>query len=312
RMISIKLPCSHSFLCTCVLAHYLLLNMLIFQTAADLREALPAGKTLAFVPTMGALHAGHMALVKAARQHHEVVITSIFVNPTQFNESSDLAAYPRTPEADASLLAANGCDFLYLPTVADVYPNGLKTSAASGIDFGPLTATMEGANRPGHFDGVAQVVSRLLAIVQPDTLVMGQKDYQQVAVVRAMIQRLDLTARVLVVPTVREANGLALSSRNRRLSAPERSAASTINVHLSAVTAGLAAGWPARQLEKLAFEAINQHPLLAAEYVQVFDGDTLLAYVDGDNVRELVVATAVRCGEVRLIDNRIATKPHNS
>jgi pantoate--beta-alanine ligase len=164
---------------------------------------------------------------------------------------------------------------------------------------------MEGANRPGHFDGVAQVVSRLLEIVKPDTIVLGQKDYQQVAVVRAMIQRLDLLVRVLVVPTVREADGLAMSSRNLRLNPAERVAAGMINQQLAAVAAGLSAGWPTQPLEQMALSRLGEHDLLDPEYVQIFDGDTLLPYVDGDNVRELVVATAVRCGPVRLIDNRI-------
>lgn len=285
--------------------------MRTLKTANTLRKALPKDQRIAFVPTMGALHAGHMALIEAAKQDHDVVVASIFVNPTQFNEANDLRAYPRTPKADVALLKAHGCDFLYLPEVQDVYPNGTEKSAAAGIDFGPLTATMEGAHRPGHFDGVAQVVSRLLDIVQPDTLVLGQKDYQQVAVIRAMIQRLDMTVRVLVVPTVREADGLALSSRNRLLTPPQREAAGIINRQLSAVAAGLAAGWPIEALEQLALAGIGDHELLDPEYVQIFDGDTLLPYLNGDNVRELVVATAVRCGKVRLIDNRIVDLPNS-
>ncbi|WP_020568703.1 pantoate--beta-alanine ligase [Neolewinella persica] len=284
--------------------------MRILKKATDLRKALPRKKSIAFVPTMGALHAGHMALIKAAADSHDLVVASIFVNPTQFNERSDLQKYPRTPKEDAALLKAHGCDFLYLPDVADVYPDGMKKNAAKNIDFGPLTATMEGANRPGHFDGVAQVVSRLLEIVEPDTLVLGQKDYQQVAVIRAMIQRLDLLVRVLVVPTVREFDGLAMSSRNKLLNTDERAAAAMINRQLAAVVAGLAAGWPTQPLEQMALSALGEHDLLDPEYVQIFDGDTLLPYLDGDNVRELVVATAVRCGDVRLIDNRIVDLPN--
>jgi pantoate--beta-alanine ligase len=279
--------------------------MRILKKATELRKALPAKKRIAFVPTMGALHAGHMALIQAAAKHHDLVVASIFVNPTQFNEGSDLKKYPRTPKEDAGLLKAHGCDLLYLPSVKDVYPDGLQKNAAGDIDFGPLTATMEGANRPGHFDGVAQVVSRLIEIVKPDTLVLGQKDYQQAAVVRAMIQRLDLMVRVLVVPTVREADGLAMSSRNLRLNPEERAAAAMINRQLAAVANGLAVGWPTQPLEQMALSGLGENDLLDPEYVQIFDGDTLLPYVDGDNVRELVVAAAVRCGPVRLIDNRI-------
>ena len=280
--------------------------MQTITTAAALRAALSSRSgSVAFVPTMGALHDGHMALISAAVASHDVVVSSIFVNPTQFNESADLDAYPRTPEADAALLKAHGCDVLYLPEVADVYPGGTGESLTAGLDFGSLTARMEGANRPGHFDGVAQVVSRLLEIVQPDTLVMGQKDYQQVAVVRSMISQLKLGAELLIVPTVREVSGLAMSSRNRRLSIPETVAAATINRHLSAVVAGLAAGWPARELEKIALRELNVHPLPSPEYIEICDGDTLLPYENGAPVREVVVATAVRCGSVRLIDNRI-------
>jgi len=285
--------------------------MKTFKTAKALRKALPKDKTIAFVPTMGALHSGHMALIEAAVALHDVVIASIFVNPTQFNDAGDLETYPRTPKSDAALLKKHGCKYLYLPSVKDVYPDGIDKSAAKTIDFGPLTATMEGANRPGHFDGVAQVVSRLLEIVQPTTLVLGQKDYQQVAVIRAMIRQLDLPVDVHVVPTVRAKDGLALSSRNKRLNNKEREAAGLINVQLSAVAAGLAAGWPVDVLQQLALGGIGQHDLLDPEYVQIFNGDTLLPYEDGDEARELVVATAVHCGPVRLIDNRIVGANHN-
>lgn len=282
----------------------------IYTTASELSTALSAqrsaGKTVGFVPTMGALHAGHAALLHASAAACDVTVASVFVNPTQFNEAADLDAYPRTPEADAALLAAAGCDLLYLPDVADVYPRGTQVAATRGFDFGSLVDRMEGAHRPGHFEGVVQVVSRLLDIVRPDALFMGQKDYQQVAVVRRMIELLGLTVRLQTVATVREADGLALSSRNRRLSAEERAAAASINRQLTAVVAGLETGWPARTLERLALDDMTARPLLDPEYVEVVDGDTLLPYRDGDPVRELVVATAVRVGSVRLIDNRIA------
>lgn len=285
--------------------------MKTFKTAKALRKALPKDKTIAYVPTMGALHAGHMALIEAAVALHDVVVASIFVNPTQFNDAGDLEAYPRTPKSDAALLKKHGCKYLYFPSVKDVYPEGTGKSSARSIDFGALTATMEGANRPGHFDGVAQVVSRLLDIVQPTTLVLGQKDYQQVAVIRAMIKQLRIPVKVEVVPTVRAKDGLALSSRNKRLNGKERQAAGLINVQLAAVTAGLAAGWPVEVLRQLALGGIGQHDLLDPEYIQIFDGDTLLPYEDGNEVRELVVATAVHCGPVRLIDNRIVGSNHN-
>lgn len=275
-------------------------------TATSLHQHLAATSgTVAFIPTMGALHAGHAALIDAARAAYDVVVASVFVNPTQFNEATDLAVYPRTPEADAALLEAHGCDFLYLPEVADVYPDGDDKSLTASLDFGTLTARMEGANRPGHFDGVAQVVSRLLEIVRPDALVMGQKDYQQVAVVRSMLGQLKIKTDLLVIPTVREADGLAMSSRNRLLSAEDRVAAARINLHLAAVIAGLRAGWNARFLEQTVRAVMAADPVLELEYIDVFDGDTLLSWNPGDTAREVAVATAVRCGPVRLIDNMI-------
>ncbi|MEM6771889.1 MAG: pantoate--beta-alanine ligase, partial [Bacteroidota bacterium] len=216
-----------------------------------------------------------------------------------------LETYPRTPDADAKILEEHGCDFLYLPEVSDVYPDGEAVSATTDLDFGSLTERMEGANRPGHFDGVAQVVSRLLDIVRPTKLVMGQKDYQQVAVIRSMLAQLALPTDLIVVPTVREADGLAMSSRNRRLEAADREAAGTINRHLAAVAAGILAGWAPRQLEGLALDAMSANPRLRPEYVEVCDGETLLPYHPESSVQEVVVAAAVWCGPVRLIDNQV-------
>lgn len=257
---------------------------------------------------MGALHQGHAALVRQSAADRAITVASIFVNPTQFNEGADLAAYPRTPEADTELLRECGCTYLYLPTVEDVYPGGMEVNPVAHLEFGSFTTRMEGSSRPGHFAGVVQVVSRLLDIVRPEVLYLGQKDYQQVAVVRRMVELLRLDVDVVAVPTVREPDGLAMSSRNRRLSTEERRAAGKINHHLAVVAAGLRAGWPARELERLALKGMREQPLLAPEYVEVVDGDTLQPYQDGEPVRELVVATAVRVGDVRLIDNRIALR----
>ncbi|WP_157975833.1 pantoate--beta-alanine ligase [Lewinella sp. IMCC34191] len=291
--------------------------MQTFTTASALSEALAAvrrpGDTVGFVPTMGALHRGHAALVKACRLECDVTVASIFVNPTQFNESADLETYPRTPESDRALLEAHGCDFLYFPEVDDVYPDGPDTeSLVMNLDYGTLTDRLEGAHRPGHFAGVVQVVHRLLQIVEPDVLFLGQKDYQQVAVIRRMVSLLDLGVRLHIVPTVREQDGLALSSRNRRLSPDERLVAGKINQHLGAVAAGLRSGWPARELEQLAIRGMAALPALKPEYVEVVDGHTLLPYQDGDPVEELTVLTAVRVGDVRLIDNRIAYRANPS
>ena len=256
---------------------------------------------------MGALHRGHAALIRASRAACDLTVASIFVNPTQFDDRADLQAYPRTPDSDVRLLQELECDYLYLPEPSDVYPEGEDAdSPAAHLDYGQLTEQLEGAHRPGHFAGVVQVVSRLLDIVQPDLLFLGQKDYQQVAVIRRMVQRLRLPVAISVVPTVREPDGLALSSRNRRLEPDERLAAGKINRHLAAVAAGLRSGWPARELERLALRGLAAVPGLAPEYVAVVDGATLEPYTDGNPVEELVVLTAVRVGEVRLIDNRIA------
>ena len=284
-----------------------------FTTASALSVALSderrPGVTIGFVPTMGALHDGHAALVHACRKQCDLTVASIFVNPTQFNEPADLDAYPRTPEADAALLAAHGCDYLYLPSVSDVYPAGPSTpSRAAAVAYGNLTLRLEGAHRPGHFAGVVQVVHRLLEIVRPDLLYLGQKDYQQVAVLRHMLTALALPVAVEVIETVREADGLALSSRNRRLDAVQRKAAGKINQHLAAVAAGLRSGWPARELERLARQGLAANALLRPEYVEVVDGATLAPYQDGSPAEEVVVAAAVWVGEVRLIDNRIARR----
>lgn len=284
--------------------------MIICTTAAELNARLATargeGQRIGFVPTMGALHRGHMALIRAAKASCDLAVASIFINPTQFNEASDLQAYPRTPKTDEELLMAQGCDYLYRPEIDDIYPNGGEESAAANLDFGSLTERMEGAHRPGHFAGVAQVVSRLLDIVQPQVLFLGQKDYQQVAVIRSMVRQLRLPANIEVVETVREVDGLAMSSRNRRLGPEERKAAGLINRQLAAVVAGLRAGWVPEELERAAMEAMHRHPLLNPEYVEVFTGNDLLPYRGGPANAEIVVACAVRCGPVRLIDNQIA------
>ena len=262
---------------------------------------------------MGALHRGHAALVRASRKECDLTVASIFVNPTQFNDRGDLEAYPRTPDSDVRLLEELQCDFLYLPEPPDVYPEGEDAdSLAQHLDYGTLTDRLEGAHRPGHFAGVVQVVSRLLDIVNPDRLFLGQKDYQQVAVIRRMVGLLQLKVAITVVPTVREQDGLALSSRNRRLSPDERLAAGKINHHLAAVAAGLRSEWPARELERLALQGLADVAGLDPEYVEVVDGTTLEPYADGSPVEELVVLTAVRVGEVRLIDNRIAYRANPS
>ena len=195
--------------------------MYIFQKAADLRSHLKTilrgrSSTIGFIPTMGALHEGHLALIRAAQANGCYTVCSIFVNPTQFNDPSDLEKYPRTPEKDAELLEKVGCDVIFMPEVEEIYPPGDIQDFE--LDFEGLDEVMEGVFRPGHFKGVAQVVKRLLDLVQPDGLYMGQKDFQQVAIVRHLIRVTRFPVELVVVPTVREHDGLAMSSRNIRLS----------------------------------------------------------------------------------------------
>jgi pantoate--beta-alanine ligase len=290
--------------------------LIIFTQATDLRIHLDGqrreGRTIGLVPTMGALHGGHAALLSASKAICDFTVASVFVNPTQFDDSGDLEAYPRTPHSDEQLLRNAGCDCLYRPEIDDIYPDPTATDPTSSLDFGPLTSVLEGAYRPGHFAGVAQVVYRLLDRVRPHRLFLGQKDYQQVAVIRKLIELLQLDVEVDTVATIREADGLALSSRNRRLTPADRRTAGYINCHLAAAAAGIRVGWPAREMERLAFKALSRLPGAEVEYVSVADGRTLQPYIDGDSAGEIVVLTAVRIGGVRLIDNRIVRRANPS
>ncbi len=284
--------------------------MTVFTKAADLRSYLDRhhgpSDSLGFVPTMGALHRGHAALLQASLTTCDLTVASVFVNPSQFNDRSDLENYPRTPGADERLLREVGCELLYRPEAEDVYPGDTLGQEAARFEFGKVATRLEGAHRPGHFAGVAGVVSRLLDIVQPDALFLGQKDYQQVVVIRRLIEFLGLDVRLHTVPTVREPDGLALSSRNRRLSPDERLIAGKINLQLAAIVTGLRAGWPARELERIARDTLAKLPSTETEYIEIVDGSTLEPYRDGTSVEEVVALAAVRVGEVRLIDNRIA------
>jgi pantoate--beta-alanine ligase len=257
------------------------------QTICDLKllraaRAALAGR-VAFVPTMGALHAGHIALVEAARAQADHVIASIFVNPLQFGANEDLSRYPRREAADAALLDAAGCAILWLPDVATMYPQGFATH----ISVAGLADVLDGVARPGHFDGVATVVAKLLGQVQPDLAYFGEKDWQQLAIVKRMTADLDLAVDVIGVPTVRDADGLALSSRNAYLSTDERRRALALPQALRAAIAAMAGGMPLAQATRAA-----RMSLVAAgftvDYVEAWDGRLL---------------AAGRIGSTRLIDN---------
>ncbi len=277
--------------------------MRIVRTAAALRDALAparaAGRTTGLVPTMGAFHAGHRALMEAARERCDVVVVSLFVNPTQFGPGEDLAAYPRDEDRDAAIAAGEGVDLLFVPPAAEIYPDGFATTVRVR---GPLTETLEGAARgPGHFDGVTTVVARLFALTRPDVAFFGAKDAQQALVVHQMTQDLGLGMEIDVRPTVREPDGLAASSRNAHLSAEDRVRALALPRGIAAARAALAAGErdPA-QVAAHARAAMAEHDV-APEYLAIVSPDDLspLAEIDGD----VLVAVAARIGPTRLIDN---------
>ena len=256
------------------------------------------GLRVGFVPTMGNLHAGHHSLVRLARKHADRVVASVFVNPTQFGPNEDYARYPRTPAADAAGLEAAGCHLLWLPSVETMYP--FSPEATVQVRVPVVTATLEGAHRPGHFDGVATVVARLFNQVQPDVAVFGRKDYQQLAVIRYLVRDLAFPLEVVAAPTLREADGLAMSSRNQYLSADERPLAAQLQHTLQAMRAAIAAGTPRAQVEADASAALQRHGF-DVDYVVVRRPD-LSEPADGEGGAR-VALVAARLGRTRLIDN---------
>jgi pantoate--beta-alanine ligase len=258
------------------------------------------GATIGLVPTMGALHAGHLALVEEARRRSTVRIVSIFVNPIQFDRASDFDRYPRAIDDDLAACRTAGVDAVYAPTAATMYPPGFETRVVPGR----LAHSLEGEMRPGHFEGVTTVVTKLLAATVPDLAVFGQKDYQQLAIVRRTVADLDLGVEIVAVETSREDDGLACSSRNVRLSAADRAAAVVIPEALQAAARAFSDGErDATRLQAIAGEHIEREPRAKAEYVSVVDAVTLdpLSKVD----RPAVVLVAVWFGDVRLIDNQL-------
>ncbi|MBP1843980.1 pantoate--beta-alanine ligase [Rhizobium petrolearium] len=278
--------------------------MRVIQAIDELRDSLrllaKPGKRVGFVPTMGYLHAGHMELVSRARAENDIVVTSIFVNPLQFGANEDLSRYPRDLPRDSSMLEAAGVDILFAPGGEDMYPRPMLTV----VDVPDLGCELEGAVRPGHFAGVATVVCKLFNIVQPQTAYFGEKDYQQVVIIKRMVEDLALPVRVIAVPTVRDTDGLALSSRNVYLSEVERRAATIVPRTLDEAERLVRSGQtdPVR-LEEMLREFIGREPLANAEVVAVRDASTLqpVALID----EPVVVALFVRIGSTRLLDNRV-------
>ena len=275
------------------------------RTVAELREALApqrrAGRTIGLVPTMGAFHAGHLALMRRARADTDVVVVSLFVNPTQFRPGEDLSAYPRDEAADAAEAAALGVDMLFAPAPEEVYPAGFATD----VRVGTVTEPLEGATRgPEHFHGVTTVVTKLFNMVGPDVAYFGQKDAQQVAVIRQLVRDLDIPVRVEVCPTVREDDGLALSSRNRYLEGADRERAAALSQALRAAEDAVRGGErDAATIVARARAALAEHDV-EPEYLELVSADTL-APVERVGDADVLVAVAARVGPARLIDNTV-------
>lgn len=274
--------------------------MKAFATVNELREALRAVRNgkVGFVPTMGALHEGHISLVERARKECDTVVVSVFVNPTQFNDKTDLKNYPRTPEADAAMLEAAGVDYVLFPTVEEIYPE----PDTRVFEFGLVDKVMEGATRPGHFNGVAQVVSRLFAIVEPDRAYFGEKDFQQIAVIRAMVAQLGLKVEIVDCPIIRDTDGLARSSRNTLLDKAHRAAAPHIYEVLSAAVSKTGEMTP-DELSAWVVEQVNAEPLLETIYFQAVDAQTMQQVHSWDESPRIQGCIAVQAGAIRLIDN---------
>jgi pantoate--beta-alanine ligase len=279
--------------------------MIIFNTVYDLQYWLAterkAGHTIGFVPTMGALHEGHLTLVQRAHETCSRTVASIFVNPTQFNDLKDLEKYPRMPEADGLLLESVGCHALFMPSVAEVYPVGKDLTLR--LNFGALDKVMEGHFRPGHFDGMATVVKRLLDIVQPHQLFMGQKDYQQLSVVREMLRLLGSMVELVMCATIREDDGLAKSSRNMRLTPEMRATAPVIYKTLLEARERVKES-PNPQVQAWAMRKLADAGL-RPEYFDIVDGITLRPIRNKDKSEMIVACVAAWAGDVRLIDNLV-------
>ena len=265
---------------------------------AELSAVRAAGKSVGLVPTMGALHAGHASLVDRSVRENDVTVVSVFVNPTQFNDQNDLLKYPRTLEADCALLERHGAAIAFAPSVDEVYPE----PDTRRFSYAPLDTVMEGKFRPGHFNGVCQVVSKLFDMVKPDRAYFGEKDFQQLAIVRRMVSQLGFPLQVVGCPIVRESDGLALSSRNARLSSAQRKQAVQISQTLFA-SRDYAATHTVDETVRFVEERIAAAPGLRLEYFELVDGDTLQPITGWGDTGYAVGCITVFCGEVRLIDN---------
>lgn len=283
--------------------------MIIFKRVSHLRDWIlkqkEDGKGIGFVPTMGALHQGHMSLAEVSLGECDITIVCIFVNPKQFNDPEDLLKYPRPIEEDMHLLIKSEVDVLFLPEADDIYPPGEEIQL--DFDPGPSAKVMEGKFRPGHFQGVAEVVYRLLSIVEPDRLYMGQKDFQQLTIIRKMITDLHLPVQLIMCPTIRESNGLAMSSRNVRLSPQAREEAGMIFRTLNEAQRALEEGDAITRIKERSMSALTR-PDFLPEYFDIVDGLNLEDITDDQPSQFIAICCAVRVEGVRLIDNLIWTE----
>ena len=275
--------------------------MKVIHTIKDLQAELTVlraqGKKVGLVPTMGALHVGHASLVKRSVSENGVTVVSVFVNPTQFNDKNDLAKYPRTLDADCRLLEDCGAAFAFAPSVEEMYPQ----PDTREFSYAPLDTVMEGAFRPGHFNGVCQIVSKLFDAIQPDRAYFGEKDFQQLAIIREMVRQMNYKLEIVGCPIVREEDGLALSSRNKRLSAQERENALNISRTLFK-SRTFATSHTVSETQKMVEEAIEAAPGLRLEYFEIVDGNTLQKVSSWEDSLNVLGCITVICGEVRLND----------
>ncbi|MDR1624762.1 MAG: pantoate--beta-alanine ligase [Tannerellaceae bacterium] len=263
-----------------------------------LSEERRKNKTIGLVPTMGALHDGHISLVKRCVEENDICVVSLFVNPTQFNNKQDLATYPRTPENDYALLEAARCDYVFAPAEKEIYPE----PDTRIFNLGPVAEVMEGVHRPGHFNGVAQIVSKLFYIVEPGKAYFGEKDFQQIAVIRVMAKELNLPVEIVSCPILREASGLAMSSRNMRLTPGQHQKAPLIARTLKESTT-FVPGKKVQEVIDYVMNTINNEPVLQVEYFDIVNRNTLQSVKNWEETADPVGCIAVFCGETRLIDN---------
>lgn len=278
--------------------------MLIFNKIADLQGFLKPfrtnAQTIGFVPTMGALHAGHLSLIGASRSECHITVCSVFVNPTQFNDKNDLKNYPRMPEIDAGLLEKALCDVLFLPSVEEMYP----VNDAGKFDFGYLDKILEGAKRPGHFNGVAQVVKRFFEIVQPDRAYFGSKDYQQVMVIKTLVKQMKSGIRIVSCPVLRDPDGLAMSSRNMLLNEEERRVAAKIPAMMQ-MARSIAQFEGIKAAKAYVVATVENEPLMKLDYYEICDADDLEVLKELHPSQQAISLAAIYVGKIRLIDNLV-------